>query len=277
MRISKGSPVSVGGERPSTSSFDALAPSFDRHRALPVEVAETVRGAILAALTGPAGARPRVLDLGAGSGRIGWPFVSAGDDYVGVDLSGGMLRVFAGRLDTGTRAELVQADGCALPFANATFDAVLLMHVLGDLPGWRRLLDEARRVLHSGGALILGRAVTPADGVDARMKQHLATLLGDTPTRPKRQNTREDAGRYLAAIASATTQLVAASWSAGRSPRMFLDRHAGGARFSLLPRAAREEALRALAVWAETRFGDLDAPIPETHRFEMRLFRFQRG
>jgi hypothetical protein len=40
----------------------------------------------------------------------------------------------------------------------------------------------------------------------------------------RRQNTREDAGRYLAAIASTTTQLVAASRSAGRSPRMLLDR-----------------------------------------------------
>ena len=41
--------------------------------------------------------RARLLDLGAGTGRIGRPFVAAGDDYVGVDLSLGMLREFARR------------------------------------------------------------------------------------------------------------------------------------------------------------------------------------
>jgi SAM-dependent methyltransferase len=261
------------------SPFDAVAPYFDRHRALPDGAAEKVRGAILAALAsgrdGAAGGRARLLDLGAGSGRIGWPFVAAGDDYVGIDLSYRMLQTFGH--DTRIRAVLVQADGCALPFGTATFDAVLLVQVFGGLSGWRRLLDEGRRVLRPDGALILGRTATPADGVDARMKQHLATLLAGRATRPERRNTREDAALYLAAIASTDTQHVATSWTAGRSPRMFLNRHAGGARFSRLPRAAREDALRVLAAWAQTQFGDLDATFPETHRFEMRLFRFSGG
>jgi SAM-dependent methyltransferase len=258
--------------------FDAVAQYFERHRALPDGVAETVRTAILAALPsgrdGAAGGRPRLLDLGAGSGRIGWPFVAAGDDYVGVDLSYNMLQAFGGRGDTGSRAALVQADGCALPFGTASFDAVLLVQVFGGERSWRRLLDEARRVLRPGGALILGHTVFPADGVDARMKQHLSTLLGERATRPDQQNMREDAGRYLAAIASAATHLVAASWSAERSPRMFLDRHAGGAQFSRLPRTAREAALRGLAGWARMRFGTLDTNLPETHRFEVRVFKF---
>jgi SAM-dependent methyltransferase len=260
------------------SPFDAVAPYFDRHRALPDGVAETARAAILGALASrrddAAGARPRLLDLGAGSGRVGWPFAAAGDAYVGVDISYGMLQVFAARCDGGRRALLVRADGCALPFANGIFDAVLLVQVLGGLRDWRRLVNEGRRALRPDGALILGRTVTPADGVDARMRQHLAALLG---TRPERQNTREDAERYLAAIASTTSRLAAASWRAERSPRMFIDRHAGGARFSRLPQAAREDALRALAGWAQTQFSDLDATFRETHRFEMRLFRFAGG
>lgn len=278
MFVAAPGPFARPRERPLVSSFDAVAPYFDRHRALPDGVAEAVRAAILAALAlerdGAAGAGPRLLDLGAGSGRIGWPFVAAGDDYVGVDLSYGMLQIFAGRHDTGTRAVLVQADGCALPFSTGNFDAVLLVQVFGGLSGWRRLLDEARRVLRTDGALILGHTATPADGVDARMKQHLATLLAGRAPRPEGRDTREAARRYLATIASTTTRLVAARWRAERSPRMFLDRHAGGARFSRLPPAAREDALCMLAVWAQTQFGDLDAAFPETHRFEMRLFRF---
>jgi SAM-dependent methyltransferase len=262
----------------STSAYDAMAASFDRHRSLPDGVAETVRAAILGALASSGGAaiggRPAVLDLGAGSGRFGWPFVAAGDDYVGVDLSGGMLRVFAARPAGGGRLRLVQADGTALPFPAASFDAVLLVAVFGDLPDWRSLVDEARRVLRPHGAVMIGHRVAPHDGIDERMKQRLDTLLDERLTRKRQPNRREDAVRYLAAIASNTAELVAATWHAERSPRAFLDRHAGGVRFSRLPLAVREEALRQLALWAETEFGTLDAVFTETHRFEIQLFRF---
>src|ERR1700756_4771568 len=118
-------------------------------RACPDEVVRSIRDTVLPAV-GPIN-RPRLLDLGAGTGRIGWPFVAAGDDYVGVDLSYNMLQAFAGHRGIGTRALLVQADGCALPFGAANFDAVLLVNVFGGRRSWRRLLDEARRVLRPGG------------------------------------------------------------------------------------------------------------------------------
>lgn len=257
------------------SAYDAMAGDFDRHRGLPDAAARAVRSAVLAAL-GQVD-RPRILDLGAGSGRIGWPFVAAGDDYVGVDLSGGMLRVFAERPPAGNRANLVQADGCALPFAVANFDAVLLVQVFGGLIDWRPLVLEARRMLRPSGILVLGRTVMPADGIDERMKQHLDMLLDERTVRKERKNGREDAAQWLAASASATREIVAANWGAERSPRAFLDRHAGGVRFSRLPRPAREDAMRALAAWAQTQFGSLDAKFAETHRFEMQLFSFAQG
>jgi hypothetical protein len=74
-----------------TSAYDVAAPSFDAYRSLPSGVAAAVRAAALDAAGSP---QPRVLDLGAGTGRIGRAFVAAGDDYVGVDLSSGMLNQF---------------------------------------------------------------------------------------------------------------------------------------------------------------------------------------
>src|SRR5215207_2706777 len=109
------------------SVYDPVAPSFDRHRALPEGVSEAIRAAVLAAIDAPS--RPWLLDLGAGTGRIGLPFVAAGDDYVGVDLSLGMLREFARR--RGSSPRLVHADGRRLPFADATFDAVMMVQVVG--------------------------------------------------------------------------------------------------------------------------------------------------
>ena len=258
-------------------AYDAMAAHFEPQRAVPDKVVRSVRGALTTALKRLD--RPRLLDLGAGSGRFGWPFVAAGDDYVGVDLSAGMLRVFAEHSAGGRRAILVQADGRALPFADACFDAVLLIAVFGGLTDWRAMVDEARRVLRPGGAIMIGRTAAPEDGIDQRMKQRLDTLLDDRLLRGRRPggNRREDAIRYLAAAACTVTELTVASWRVEHSPRAFLDRHAGGARFSRLPRAAREDALRALGDWARTEFGSLDAGFAETHRFEMRLFRFAQG
>jgi ubiquinone/menaquinone biosynthesis C-methylase UbiE len=257
------------------SAYDATAACFERQRALPDETARSIRDAVLTAL-GPT-SRPRLLDLGAGSGRIGWPFVAAGDDYVGADLSSGMLRVFADRRPGAKRAMLVQADGCALPFETATFDAVLLIVVFGDLADGRPLADDARRVLRPRGTLIIGRAAPPNDGIDECLKQRLDLSLDEWVPWARRRNAYDDAASYFASIARATTKLVAGSWSVERSPRAFLERHARGARFSRLRLAVREEALRALADWAETEFGTLDAVFSETHRFEMQLFRFAEG
>src|SRR5258705_13776305 len=94
-------PVSAAGVTAVTSPYDAAAPSFDRHRALPDGVPEAIRATTLAAIA--ASPRPRLLDLGAGTGRIGRSFVAAGDDYVGVDLSVGMLRKFASQITEGGR------------------------------------------------------------------------------------------------------------------------------------------------------------------------------
>jgi ubiquinone/menaquinone biosynthesis C-methylase UbiE len=254
------------------STYDAVAPAFDRHRALPDGVVQAIRDAVLAAIATP---RPRLLDLGAGTGRIGWPFVAAGDDYVGLDVSFGMLRAFRERIGRPNGLALVQSDGQLLPFADATFDAVLLVQIFGGLRGWRRLLAEARRVLAPAGTLIVGRTVLPEDGVDAKMKERLALLLEEMSVPPDRLNARDQVERWLDASAAVATRVVAARWRAARTPRAFLDRHRTGARFSALPEPIREEALGRLAAWAAGTFGSLDATSREPHAFELRVFTFQ--
>jgi Methyltransferase domain len=59
------------------------------------------------------------------------------------------------------RPRLAQADGERLPFAKATFDAVLMVQVFGGMVGWRRILADAQRVLQPQGALMIGRVVAP--------------------------------------------------------------------------------------------------------------------
>jgi len=253
------------------SVYDAVAPEFDRRRALPDGVAEIIRDTVLRS---GLPSRPRLLDLGAGTGRIGWPFVLAGDDYTGADLSYGMLHVFAERHPGAT---LVQADGSRLPFPDAAFDAVLLVQVLNKVEGWRGLLTDTIRVLRPGGIVVAGRVAAPDDGVDAQMKDRLAAILDSMNLHPYRGKFREDAMGWLSRTLPDPKIVVAASWTAGRTPRGFLERHAGGARFSVLPEPVKQEAMHRLSVWAAERFGSLDTVCHEDFRFELIVHRSPQG
>src|ERR1041384_8577457 len=119
--------------------FDAAAPTFERYRSFPPGVPEAIREGVWNA----AGAShdARVLDLGAGTGRIGRAFQAAGDFYVGLDSSLEMLREFHQRQ---REARLVHADGASLPFRDGTFDLVMLMQVLSGARGWRIMLQIGR-------------------------------------------------------------------------------------------------------------------------------------
>lgn len=253
------------------SVYDTMASDFDRRRALPDGVPETIREAILRA--GPV-ARPRILDLGAGAGRIGRCFVGADDDYTGIDLSFGMLRAFA---FTAPTARLAQADGVRLPFRDATFDTVLLVQVLSGARAWRPLLTDAMRVLRPAGALIVGRVVGPDDGIDARMKAHLAAILATMDSHPYRDQPRNDTLSWLQRTMPGRTVLSAAAWTAERTPAGFLERHGSGARFSLLDETVKQHALRNLADWASEQFGSIQSVFAESYKFEIIIHRLQQG
>jgi len=253
------------------NAYDVVAPSFDHHRRLPDGVPQTIRAAILGILAAPA---PRLLDIGAGSGRIGAAFIAAQNDYIGVDLSAGMLSEFARRERD---ARLVQANGEQLPFRDAAFDAVLLVQVFGGLSGWRRVMSEARRVLRPRGAIIIGRTQMPADGIDARMKRRLDSILEACGRGEHRANARAEVVAWLAANAHNRDTVTAATWTATRTPHGFMDRHGGGARFAQLPQSMRARVMDQLGEWAAVTFGSATREFAEPHSFELDVFRFENG
>lgn len=84
-----------------------------------------------------------VLDVGAGDGALLAALQKCGHTgrLVGLDPQpgGGILRGFAEKL----------------PFSSDTFDAVLMVRMLGHVQNKAKALTEARRVLHRGGRLVL--------------------------------------------------------------------------------------------------------------------------
>ncbi len=104
---------------------------------------------VLALLRAAPGVR-RVLDLPTGTGRILPELRAAGYRAVGADVALEMMR--AGRKLRPENAALVQADAARLPFASATFDAVVSLRFLFHLDDQerRRCLSEMRRVAQGG-------------------------------------------------------------------------------------------------------------------------------
>jgi SAM-dependent methyltransferase len=101
----------------------------------------------------------RVLEVGAGAGQCSRWLAAQGARAVATDLSGGMLRTgvtLNERVsDPRTAVPLVQCDATALPFGDATFDAVFTAY--GAVPfvaDSALLMREAARVLRPGGRFV---------------------------------------------------------------------------------------------------------------------------
>src|SRR5262249_33965258 len=137
--------------------FDRATSFYDATRCLPRGVPEQVRDQIIQR-TG-AGQNTRFLEIGVGTGRIALPFVWIGADYTGADLSLPMMEVLCRKIATipegARRLKLARADAMALPFADASFDVIIMIHLLHLVSDWRVTLRECRRVLREGGWLVL--------------------------------------------------------------------------------------------------------------------------
>jgi ubiquinone/menaquinone biosynthesis C-methylase UbiE len=162
-------------------SFDRAAGFYDATRPLPGDVTRAVRDTLLDALGEQ---DPRLLEVGIGTGRIAWPFLDAGDSYVGVDLSRRMLAQLLARYP---QATIVQADASVLPFGVGRFDGVLAIHVLHLVGAWERVVSEVRRVLKPGGVFAWSWHWRDPDSVNRRVRRWLseeALRRGHSTERP---------------------------------------------------------------------------------------------
>lgn len=100
-----------------------------------------------------------VLELGCGLGHDGLELLRAGYRLVETDVAPGQLG-HARRMHQaegfGEAAGHLLADAAHLPFADCSFDGVLMVAMLHHLPDPPGALREARRVLRPGGVLVLG-------------------------------------------------------------------------------------------------------------------------
>lgn len=99
-----------------------------------------------------AGRESRVLDVATGTGLVARALVTSyGCSVVGVDQSAGMLAE-AGRRTNG-HVELVEASADALPFEDASFDALTFTYLLRYVPDPAATLRELARVVRPRGVV----------------------------------------------------------------------------------------------------------------------------
>ncbi len=126
-----------------------------------------------------AGARGRVLELGFGTGLNARHYPSTVDELVVVDHNPGMSDLALRRLAAaGREARHAVLSGDALPFEDASFDTVVSTFTLCSIRDVDRALQEARRVLASGGRLLFLEHVASDDARVLRWQRRLNPLWG---------------------------------------------------------------------------------------------------
>lgn len=100
------------------------------------------------------GGERRVLDLACGTGDLALEIqrrVNPGAEVIGVDFSGGMLRL--AHQKNSTDVQWIQGDGLRLPFPDGTFDLVTIAFGIRNMESLEGGLREIHRVLRPGGRL----------------------------------------------------------------------------------------------------------------------------
>lgn len=264
----------------STARYDEIAPAYDASRGWPPAVAAAISAALYARLTPFAGAGRalRVLEIGAGTGRVLLPLAARGAWAVGLDASGEMLsRLAAKRAGLGAGALLypVLGDAHCLPFGPGTFDVSVFVHILHLVGDWTPVLAEARRVLRPGGTVAFGLDERePGDDawLSARWDE-LVTAAGGTVPPNQRETATTAAVAALAAAGYTIREETLARWTVEYTPADLIHRYRArlySASWDLSD-AVLAPALAGLTVDLQARYGRLDAPLHRVASFRLML------
>ncbi len=138
--------------------FDTIAPRYDLvNRIMTFRLDVGWRRTAIRSLD--LGTRSIVMDLACGTGDMCRDLVDAGHRPIGVDLSFGMLA------SARTTAPLVEGDGLALPFPDASLDGVTCGFALRNFVALPPMLRELGRIVRPGGRIALLDASEPPNPV----------------------------------------------------------------------------------------------------------------
>jgi len=256
-------------------SFDRVADVYDATRGLPESVADDVAKHLAEAVT--AGPETRFLELGVGTGRIALPLIRAGYSYTGVDISEAMLSRLRDKAGNAPNLTIVEGDIGALPFPDGSFDVVLAVHVLHLVPDFRRVLNEARRVLTPNGHFVLGYDGAVGNSPARRIRRQWRVFVDeqDGGQAPRRVSS-DDVYAALTEMGGRIALYHVARWERTVVPRDLIALiHQRKYSWTWdIPQPVLDAANTRMLAWTEENIGDLDKPLPAEWEFTLGVTTF---
>lgn len=254
-----------------TTNFAAAAATFDEQRGFPEKIGQDLCEIVLSRLP----ARPQLLEVGIGTGRIAAAFVHHEVRYVGLDDSSEMLRRCRTRLASTGAADLVRGDARRLPFPGGAFDGVIAASLFRVVTPWQTAAAEMERVLVPGGSLFLVHHEAAPDSMEdvlGREKREILTQLG-VEAYPAGGAGDTRVARAFAERGAAVEQIVTADWMRPSTPRACIDRYLLAGRVAGQPWAS--ELARQLEQFAVARYGSLTAAEQVRHRLQVHAIKLR--
>lgn len=254
-------------------SFDRAANFYDQTR----QLLEPIANYGIPALVKAIGPGSRVLEVGAGTGRISIPLLERGVDWVGCDLSMPMMKRFQEKY---TSPRIAQADATLLPFPAQRFDVVLTVHVMHLIPAWREAAREFRRVLIPGGTYLnVSTWASSGDSVGDKIREYWRDWLREHGVDAEHPGARDfkDVQEELQSLGATITEIEAVRFPDSFILREELDRFASRI-YSYtwhIPDAIFDESIEELRKWVSSEYGDLDQEIHEEVRFVIHVAKFE--
>ncbi len=279
--------------------FDKQAAAFDQRAGLPPEAAQSIAAAILDAGESPG----TILDLGAGTGEIGWELAQGicqrslpqqsskrrvfasqnrSQRYLGLDLSLSMLGIFRHKL-AGTPppgVTLLRADAeRPWPVRAGSISNFFFSRSAHLLNPEHLVAEVLRTAAPTGSLLTVGRVRRQENSVRSQMRRRMQRALHERGVEGKAGEAARK--RLLATLderggQSLRTERVA-SWPCRERPAQSLDawsKKAGLAGLPL-PVALRREVLSEVKTWAEERWDSLDTVYESTEHYELSVVRLK--
>ena len=227
-------------------------------------------GDVLQRLAAAADLQPgvRLLDIGAGTGRVAVPLAGLGCEVVALEPATGMVKELR-RKAGATNVRVISGEGAHLPFGPARFGAVVIARVLYLTPAWRDVLREASSVLAPGGRLLHEWANGETDEPWVQIREKARALFEqagiDAPFHPGVRSERE-VDEWLGTLGFARTAILSTGPGPSLTLAEFLRRLIDG-EFSYIwkvPKHVQEECLPRLQSWAKHTFNlDETVSIPQ--------------
>ncbi len=240
----------------------------------PAQILDAFASALVGAA--PRGRGSSFLEVGTGSGRLTRPLAAQGVPLMGVDVSRHKL----GQLTSGMThppLPLTQADASHLPFADASFDALVTVHVMHLVRDQARAMREFRRILRPGGVYLRRSEQSKGTELPDQIRARWEVLLAERGL-VQRHGARDDnaLNPQLRALGATCRPVPIAEHPWRTTPGREIERVGARSQGSAwqVPAGELEGLLCQLSSWAAGEFGGLEREVVCREEFVLHVWQF---